>query len=234
MIGTAMPETTRPASRAPLTPPAAASVLLISGPSGAGKSTFIRSLASRQLGPEIDQLLPRDSASWPVIEANDLLKRGLSHAALPKHGSPQDGVILHYDTFFIRRTGIADYVRDPVYEVISQAADIVVVDIQLPPEQLRIQFRDRLSAQLRSKGLLRSLWARHVRRHLKRASHRLAGKGLPETTELYSRSGQIESCYREWEAFLDRLMKSKPQTRIVRVTPDRAVATADQFCLIGT
>lgn len=213
--------------------PTAASVLLISGPSGAGKSTFIRSLASRQLGPEINQLLPRGSATWPVVEANDLLKRGISAGNVPGQRSPQGGIILHYDTFFIRRTGLGDYARDPVYEVISQAANIVVVDIQLPPDELRMQFGDRMSAQLRNKGLLRSLWARHVRRNLKRAKLALAGKGLPETTELYSRSGQIESCYREWEAFLDRLTKSKPQTRIVRVTPDRAIPNANRFALVG-
>lgn len=210
-----------------------ANVLLISGPSGAGKSTFIRTLADHQLGAEIGQLLPHESASWPVVEANDLLKRGLATAIEPSDGGRQDGVILHYDTFFIRRAGLDDYARDPVYEVISQATCVVVVDIQLPPEQLKLQFGDRLSAQLSKKGMLRSLWARHVRRNLKRAKFALAGKGLPETTDLYSRSGQIESCYREWEAFLERLIASKPQTRIVRVTPDRAVSNVHQFALVG-
>lgn len=228
-----MAEITPPAARPPPTCPVATSVLLISGPSGAGKSTFIRSLASHQLDPDIGALMPRDSATWPVIEANDLLKRGQAPDIANGTSRAQDGIILHYDTFFIRRAGIGDYARDPVYQVISQASNIVVVDIQLPPEQLRSQFGERLSAQLSNKGTLRSLWARHVRRNLKWAKRVLSGKGLPETTDLYGVSGQIESCYREWEAFLTNLVRAKPQTRIVRVAPNRVIPAANQFSLIG-
>lgn len=206
-------------------------VLLISGPSGAGKSTFINSLATGELSPELIGLLPEDAANWPSVEANDLLKRGIAPACIAATAKRNSSIILHYDTFFIRRFGLPDYSYDPVSKLILEAVNLIIVYIKPTPDELKVQFDKRMHEQLQRKGWKRKLWALFGRRQLKRLKFRLFGLGMPHTDDLYRSGGEIEKSYADWEKFLEILLRSKPHARVLHVTPSRSDQHSKGFSL---
>lgn len=206
-------------------------VLLISGPSGAGKSTFINSLKTGHLSAELTDLLPENAASWPSVEANDLLKRGIAPAGLAATENRQPSIILHYDTFFIRRLALPDYSNDPVSKLTLEAINLTIVYIKPTPEELKVQFEKRLQEQMQRKGRTRSLWARFGRRQLKRLAFHHFGRGLPATADLYRSRGEIEKSYADWEKFLQIVLCSKPHAKVLRVTPSRSDRHTMDFSL---
>jgi len=208
-------------------------VLLISGPSGSGKSTFIHSLTTGQLSPELTVLLPENVGNWPSVEGNDLLKRGIAPACLAEGANGQSGIILHYDTFFIRRLALPDYSIDPVSKLVLEAINLFIVYIKPTPEELKVQFDMRLREQMRRKGWTRSLWARFGRRQLKRIRYRHFGWGLPATSDLYRLGGEIEKSYADWERFLENVLSRKPQAKVIRVKPNRGDGRTMGFSLAG-
>ncbi len=195
-------------------------ILLICGPSGAGKSTFINAMMEGRLSAELTSLLPCAAEHWATVEANDILKDRLSAEKLASDARTADGMILHCDTFFIKRAGIDDYFDDPVAQILLQAQNLVIVHIKPAPDQLKAQYDARLQLQLQQKGRAKALWARLVRKPMKKWKHRLSGTGRPYTEDLYERPESINGCYKDWEDFLRQLIRRRPSARIFQITPD--------------
>jgi hypothetical protein len=207
-------------------------VLLVSGPSGAGKSTFIELLATGGLPDCVSSLLP-DVLDWPVIEANDCLKRGMTVGEVRALASNAAGLILHYDTAFIFRHGLRDYHEDPVFEILREAKRLVAVSLRPSPEVLRAQFESRRRLQIKKKGWLRQAWRISIHAPLRHLRHMLSGITTIDTAELYRESSHIDRCYREWDTFSKSLIHSKPNSRLLHVVPQESSGTRRSYALIG-
>jgi hypothetical protein len=195
------------------------SVLLVAGPSGAGKSTFIDLLRRGQLSPEIWAELPFGADSWPHLEANDLLKRGVGSAStLIDKLNGGGGVVLHYDIAFIYRYGLQAYEKDPAAALFA-VDECTIVCLKPARERLMTQYASRREQQLRNKGRLRGPWARQVRFPVKRAIARLRGRVVPEAIALYKEHDWLGQCYGRWEAFVRAIVRDRPGTKVLYVEP---------------
>lgn len=175
-------------------------LLLVAGPSAGGKSEFIRALVGGRLPAEICDRLPPGCESWPLLEANDLLKRGADAAPSPLDYSQP--LIAHYDIVHVPRVQLAGgYAADPFAALLAAAEHVTLVDVCPPPARLLAQFRHRLGAQRRAKGRLRVLWSRLVHAPLRRAV-RTPGEAPLVKADLYEDPHWVEACYRGWDAFV--------------------------------
>lgn len=210
-------------------------ILLVAGPSAAGKSTLIDNLIQGRLSDEYCALLPPDLESWPCIEANDVLKRSDSTDVIEALRSDRDGIILHYDTFFIQRMGLEDYRQDPVLDLLLASQKLTIICIEPDPDELRSQFEVRHREHMGKKSVGSRLWARLGRMPLKRLKYRVLGRGMPETGLMYRDPGKIETCYRNWQNFLDELKAEIPETQIYYLRPDpiRSSQQIKHFSLVN-
>jgi hypothetical protein len=206
-------------------------LLLISGPSGGGKSTFIRQLAANSLAPDILSLLPDACGSWPVIEANNVLKGNLSPETLRNNLQQADAWLVHYDIVFIHCHGLALYQDDPAMTLLTNADSLTVVFIRPDCEVLRQQFLDRQIRHQQTKSTASLWWGRWVRRPLRRALAPLTGKPILTSAELYADNKWLAACYLQWETFCQHLMESHPQTRLLTVEP--ASGPSEHFRLLA-
>lgn len=210
-----------------------ADVLLVSGPSGAGKSTFIHLLTVGRLPDGLLSLLPDEVEDWPVVEANDCLKRGVTVESLRTRASASGGLILHYDTAFIFRKGLRGYQQDPVFKVLSEAKSLVIVSLNPSPEVLRAQFEDRRRLQMRNKGWFRQAWSMSVHRPLRHMRLKLRGRTFVDTADLYKEPRQINKCYREWDAFARSVVHAKPNSKLLYVVPQQSPGLHRSYTMIG-
>jgi hypothetical protein len=194
-------------------------IVLISGPSGCGKSTLIRQLAASTLAPEILARLPEQSGSWPVVEANDVLKGTLSTQALRRDKNPADGWLVHYDIVFIHCYGIQRYEDDPALDLLTGADSLDVVFIRPDCDRLLTQFFKRQTRHRKTKSKASLLWGGLVRRPLRRVLASFSGKPILTTDELYSKDQWLAGCYRQWENYIHGLIDRVPNARILTVEP---------------
>lgn len=206
-------------------------ILLVSGPSGGGKSTFIRQLAERALPPEILALLPDHSGSWPVIEANDVLKGNLSGEPLLEISRQPGGLLVHYDIVFIHCYGLARYEDDPAMKLMTQADSLHAVFVRPDYHVVRRQFFDRKARRQKTKSKASLLWGRFVRHPLRQALAPFTGKPTLSTEALYGGHQWLAGCYRDWEAFLRRLKEQHPNANILIVEPDSGPGEPPKFRL---
>jgi hypothetical protein len=205
-------------------------LLLVAGPSGCGKSCFIDQLKTNTLDPTITAVLPIGSLSWPVVEANNMMKNGVSESEL----MPPDGrVLVHYDITFIHRYALTDYNRDPFCAALLGAKEIEIVYIKPRKDRLSQQIIQRRDAHRRSKSRARLLFADWMRIPLKRA--RLKTRGLPthEAHELYDMPNFLDNCYASWEAYLKQLSISASSCRVHIIEPSAGPNGAPSFFLRG-
>jgi hypothetical protein len=191
-------------------------LLLVAGPSGAGKSEFIRQIKDGTLPQGVMAALPHGCSSWPLVEANNMLKDGLSATQLLQG---RNSVVAHYDLTFIHRFGISDYAQDPFNAVLTNAGPIVIVSVRPDIQRLTAQYRGRSEMHRRARSRSHQIWADWVRLPLKRAA--LKAQGLPavDAGELYATPGFLEICYREWDSFLGRLAASNSHITLINVSP---------------
>ncbi len=206
-------------------------ILLISGPSGGGKSTFIRQLSERTLAPEILALFPDQAGSWPVVEANDVLKGNLSGDAFRGITHQPGGLLVHYDIVFIHCYGLKRYEDDPAMSLMTGADTLHVVFVRPDFQVVRRQFFDRKSRHQKTKSKASLLWGRFVRRPLRQALAPITGKPTLSTEELYGGHKWLAGCYRGWEAFLQRLADKHPNSKILIVEPASGPGEAPKFRL---
>lgn len=207
--------------------------LLVSGPSGGGKSTLIRQLVDRTLTPEILSLLPDGAGKWPIIEANDVLKGDLSTEALLTSDARPEGWLLHYDIVFIHCCRIKHYEDDPAMGLLGGTDPISVVFVRPIQRSLLDQYQRRLASHRKTKSRGSLLWARLVRRPLRRAMAPFTGKRLLTTAELYAENKWLAGCYRQWEAFLHHLAVRHPGTEIFIVEPVTGPDGSETFRRVG-
>jgi len=208
-------------------------LLVVAGPSGGGKSYFIDLLKMNALPPDITRLLPGGCAEWPLSEANNMMKEGLSEDALLAASSPGSGTILHYDITFIRRLALTDYNRDPFCAALLDAERIDIVYVKPEKQRLVQQFNQRREAHRRSKRFTHLLWADWIRLPLKRARQRRQGLPTHEAHELYDEPGFLDDCYAGWEVYLKKLTATVPNCRISIVAPAAGLDGAPSFVLQG-
>jgi hypothetical protein len=194
-------------------------ILLVAGPSGSGKSTFIQCLKSGGLPAELRSLLPEAATAWPHFEANNFLKCGIAVDSALQDPAVEDGLILHFDTAFGRRYGMADYVGDPAAELMQRASSIVIVNIHPSPETLGAQFERRLAEQRRRRGWARELWRHLVHLPARTLVRRLRGQALVDTSRIYRSASDLDECYRKWSQFARALVEMKPGSRLVCIEP---------------
>ena len=206
-------------------------ILLISGPSGGGKSTFIRQLSEQTLAPEILARLPEHSGSWPVIEANDVLKGNLSAEVLLGIDTQPGGILVHYDIVFIHCYGLERYEDDPAMKLMTGADALHVVFVRPDYQVVRRQFFDRKARHQKTKSKASLLWGRFVRHPLRRALAPFTGTPTLSTEALYSGHQWLAGCYRDWEAFLRRLAEQHPNAEILIVEPASGPGESPKFRL---
>jgi hypothetical protein len=193
-------------------------LLLISGPSGGGKSTFIRQLAEKTLAPEILALLPTHSGDWPLIEANNVLKRDLSEhdfEAKIRAG----GCLVHYDIVFIHLRGIRRYEDDPALAILDGVNPLHIVFVRPNSEVLRKQFLDRQTRHRMTKSTASLLWSRFFRLPMRRLLSPLTGKPTKSTEDIYGDEKWLPACYSQWENFIHRVLVQHPDAKITIVEP---------------
>ena len=194
-------------------------IVLISGPSGSGKSTLIRQLVAGTLAPEILSRLPEADSSWPVIEANNVLKGTLTMETLRHNKNPAEGWLVHYDIVFIHCYGMQRYEDDPALELLAAADSLDVVFIRPDCGMLRTQFLNRQSRHRMTKATASLLWGRLVRRPLRRALAPITGKPVLTTEELYAKDHWLAGCYRQWETFIHGLIERHPHATVLTLAP---------------
>lgn len=185
-------------------------LLLVAGPSCSGKSTLIQRLCAGELPEVAARLRMGDPAAWRCLLPNDL-------PAIPElDGEPLERVILHYD--FLRPWAAGqttDYGAEGPLRLAASAAEVTLVTLWVPPEELHRRMTERRSAFIaallrgrpwdsetlrtsrRSSGpppdrrrSLRKTWA--IVRELRR---------LGEKVRSYRRRGQVEALYEGWISF---------------------------------
>jgi len=204
-------------------------ILLVAGPSGAGKSTFIQCLKDGTLPPEIVRMLPPAAGRWQVYEANDFLKRNIAVGSVTEVPAPDGGIVLHFDIAFGRRLGVTDYANDPVMHLIRVPGELVVVNLQPSAERLRAQYEARLREQARRRGRLNEAWRRAVRRPLRELQRRL--RGNVDTSRIFDQADDLARCYREWTAFAQSIVCSKPGSRLIHARPHLAKDRTPTFVI---
>jgi hypothetical protein len=182
-------------------------LLLVAGPSCSGKSTLIQQLCAGELPRVVAQLRLGDPAAWRCVLPQDV-------AALD--GEQMERMILHYD--FLRPwtgNGTPAYQEDDVLRLAGTAAEVTLVTLWVPPDELRRRIVERRSAFAGS--LLRGRpWDSETLRTSRRNvgpppdNRRSLGKTLAIVQELrrlhakvrsYRRPGELESLYEGWIAF---------------------------------
>jgi energy-coupling factor transporter ATP-binding protein EcfA2 len=207
--------------------------LLVSGPSGGGKSTFIQHLTDGRLPPEIASELPLNCASWPIIEANNMLKNKVSLAEILKTMGSSESAILHYDIAYIHRFGLTNYASDPASALFTLSDRLDVVLVKPGPDNLQRQYRERHYAHYHSKSLASRLWGTWVRRPVRRAFQRLQGKIALETQALYLSEDWLQHCYSDWHDYIHQLIKNKPASKVLQVVPCQQADGNPGFNLIS-
>jgi hypothetical protein len=208
-------------------------LLLVAGPSGAGKSEFIRQIRDNTLPQSIMARLPSGCASWPVVEANNMLKDRLSEAQLMAEVDDGGPALLHYDVTYIHRFGMTDYARDPFASLLAKRNVIDVITIRPDIQRLTAQYRGRSEMHRQARSRPHRLWADWVRRPVKRAA--LKAQGLPalDAAELYSTPGFLDACYAAWDDFLRRFDPAASRVSLVEVAPAPDSMEHPSFVLLG-
>jgi hypothetical protein len=195
-------------------------VLLVAGASGGGKSTFIRLLGERRLGRDILAALPEGAWRWPVLEVNNMLKKGLSLDAMLAGVGSAAGAILHYDIAYIHRFALGAYERDPASELFGQVGRLDTVLVKTDVDRLTRQHRERHQAQVASKNRAELLWGAWVRQPLRQLHFRMQGHPAVDTQTLYHSPDFLSGCYASWETYVRNLVLSKPASSMLTVAPD--------------
>ncbi len=206
--------------------------LLVSGPSGGGKSTFIQQLTDGELPPDILSELPENCASWPVIEANNMLKDKVSLADVLEMMGPSEGAILHYDITYIHRFALPSYASDPASALFMRGDTLNVVLVKPDLNSLQRQFHERQRAHNRSKSIASRLWGGWVRRPLRRALQRLKGQPAVDTQGLYLSDDWLRHCYSDWYDYVCQLINKKPTSKVLQVEPCQQADGKPGFRLI--
>jgi GTPase SAR1 family protein len=207
-------------------------VLLVAGPSGAGKSTLIYLLQRNKLPDEVHSELPRDVASWPLLQGKHLRKLGRSGVeTLSPHLSR--GFVAHYDTSDIKRAGFDQYNQDPAAAFFRNFTSLVILSIKPDAERLRAQLADRNAMRQGSRNRLHDLWVRHVREPFKRAANKLTGRDTSRRVVVFYDDPSLVARYAEaWESYMHSLIEEKPRARILRIEPHPAVDGSPSFRVI--
>jgi hypothetical protein len=182
-------------------------LLLVAGPSCSGKSTLIQQLCSGELPQIAAQLRLGDPAAWHCVLPQDV-------AAIDGTRLPQ--VILHYD--FLRSwtgAGTPAYQEDGVLRVAGSAAEVRLVTLWVPPDELRRRMVERRSAftgallrgrpwdseTLRTSG--RNVGPPPDRRRSLRKTLAIVRelRRLHAKVRSYRRPGELEALYEGWIAF---------------------------------
>jgi len=206
--------------------------LLICGPSGSGKTTFIDALVEGSLPAELAAALPPGAGRWPTFLEKDIRSR---QVVLEFSGEgAQEGVVFHYDTFFVHRAGVSDYTRDPIYPYLREALHLTIVDLRPSAEALKGQFDRRMREKFRRMSVLDRYWKQGAVKHLKRLRYKLFRIGLPYTRDLYEDADKIDACYRSWDDFLTHVQSVRGgETRILNVVPEGEEGAPPRFRLAG-
>lgn len=191
-------------------------LLLISGPSGGGKSTLLRQLRDGTLDPEILARLPAGSGSWPVLEANDVLK---GRPVLETLNDGVRGVALHYDIVLMHRYHIQRYEEDPSLAVLEGAASLDLVFVRPDTDLVKRNFMARQNAHQKKKSAISRWWSRWVRLPMRSLLSPITGKPSQTTEDVYRDDKWLAGCYRQWETFLHRLVERHPNARLTIVEP---------------
>lgn len=208
-------------------------LIWVAGPSGGGKSTFIRQLAAKTLAPEILALLPDLAGTWPLVEANNVLKGDLPKKSLRVDMSRTAEWLVHYDIVFIHCYGITSYENDPIMDLLISAEVLDVVFVKPACDVLLTQFHERKIRHHHTKSKASLIWGRWFRRPLRRALAPWTGKPVLTTVELYGRPHWLESCYQQWESFCHNLIAHHPNARLSVVEPFSATEHAANFRLVN-
>jgi hypothetical protein len=208
--------------------------LLISGPSGGGKSTLIHQLATGTLALEISSRLPAGAGQWPIIEANDVIKGDLTTGSLLQSPAQADGWLIHYDIVFIHCCRIKRYEDDPAMDLLGGTSPVQVVFVRPDHQSLLEQYHRRFSQHQKTKSRGSLVWARLVRRPLRRLMAPFTGKRLLTTAELYARNNWLAGCYRQWETFLHHLAVRHPGSEILIVEPITGPDGSETFRLVSS
>jgi hypothetical protein len=195
-------------------------LILVAGPSGSGKTVFINQFRSGTLDASVRRFLPENAERWPQIGGNDCMKRGVGVAAVvPKEWSAPGGVV-HYDTAYMHRFGLTRYEQDPIAELLSHVARLVIVDIRPSGSTLKRQYADRLKTQRQRKRASHLFWRDRVRGPIERLLYRLRGVDPKLTADLYDQAGWLESTYAEWDRYKSQLIEGRPGSLVISVAPD--------------
>lgn len=210
-------------------------ILLLCGPSGGGKSTFIAQLKAGTLAPGIAAALPTGSGSWPIVEAtNDL--RAAVHAGRIKLADAlatvDTGVIFHYDIVAVHRSGLAGYDDDPVLAILELADVLDIVYVRPGPARLHQQFVARTRGRIAGKSWPRRVWRRAVNGAAMGFEALSARVQRVREEQIYQDTEWINGCYRQWESYLERLLRpqdSNPLRQLVVVEPYEDANAAPAF-----
>lgn len=207
-------------------------VLLVAGASGGGKSTFIELIRQQQLGRELSGALPEGCWQWPVIEANNMLKKGTTLDDVLGAVGPAEGAIVHYDIAYIHRFALATYENDPASQLFASASGLCSVLVKTDLDRLCHQHETRHRSQMRSKSKAEILWGDWVRRPLRNLYYRLNGQPVVSTQALYLTPDFLTSCYAAWESYVRRLALAKPASKVLTVAPDDGSGEAPAFRIV--
>lgn len=185
------------------------------------------------LDPAIRRLLPDNAEAWPQIGANDCMKRGVRFdGVLPRDWSAPGG-IAHYDTAYMHRFALTRYEEDPIAPLFEGVGRLTIVSLSLSPEALTAQFDLRRARQVSGKKPSHLLWKKLVRRPAERMLNRMKGVDPRDTRDLYSDPEWLARSTAAWTAFADRLVSTKPKSRLIVLEPVLDAEKRETFRVIS-
>jgi hypothetical protein len=167
--------------------------------------------------------LPQDTAAWPQIDGNDVLKRGLAFDRDLPDEPTIPGAIVHYDIVHVHRVKLdGGYAADPIFAILDRADRVTLCDIRPSQDRLFEQFQERLDKQQQRRGRWRSLWKTWVHAPLRAARLRLRGESHLLKSDIYRSPEWLDWCYGQWDEFIAERKATQGNLTLLTLRPTGA------------
>jgi hypothetical protein len=198
----------------------------------------MREFVEDRLPKDVSDHLPREAKTWQRTNGNEVFGKGLARIRQGRHRTR--GLMVQYDIMRPYSKGFGDYASDPAITALTEAGvPLTVVTVEPTREVLLDQFLKRAADQSYEEWLDKQPLLKPLRRKIRAALYRLAGKKPKLLKEeqlrvlgLYASENGLRRCLTEWQCFLLSVHQKQSDVHLIYVTPEAPSADLPQFRLL--